>query len=274
MGKAVFIDFDGTLADRGQVPDAHLTAVRKARANGHYVLLCTGRPRAMVPDAIVDAFDGFVGAGGGYVEIGGEVLADVRFPEAVAARTVGVLTDHDVTFLLEAPESVYAPLGTPERMRVALSATNWTDDRGGGGADDILESIITRERLDEVSFGKIAIFHSPTPLPELVALIGPEVGALPNSITGLSGHSGEIYLHGLTKAVGMAVAAAHLGVETPDLIAIGDSHNDVEMLAHAGTAVAVTGAPEPVVALADHLIAAPEHEGLVEGFVTLGLVTS
>ena len=141
----------------------------------------------------------FVGAGGGYVEVGGVVLADVRFPSELAGRVVSVLTSRAVTFLLEAPEAVYAAPGVKERMRAIFAGTSWSTD-GDGGVEDILGAIVACPGLEEVSFGKVAIFHSATPVPDLAAEIGPEVGALPNSVIGLDGHAGEIYLRAVTKA--------------------------------------------------------------------------
>lgn len=111
----MFIDFDGTFADRGQVPAGHVEAVRQARVNGHRILLCTGRPKAMVPHRLLDSvFDGLVAAAGGYVEIGGTILADTRFPTDLAAQVVTVLTSYDVTFILEAPQALYGPVGIRE----------------------------------------------------------------------------------------------------------------------------------------------------------------
>lgn len=274
MPKAVFIDFDGTFADRGRVPAGHLGAVREARENGHRFLLCTGRPKVMVPTSILDStFDGLVGAAGGYVEIGGSVLADTRFPMDLAARVIDVLTSYDVGFILEAPHALYGPEGIRERVQAVLGRTF-----GAAGSDaavnDILAPLRASQDLSEHSFGKVTIFSSPIPVDDLAAMIGPLVGALPNSVTGLSGHAGEIYLRGVNKAVGIAVASAHLGIARSDIVGIGDGYNDLEMLAHAGTAVVVEGAPPEVVALADHIVAPPDQAGLVRGFAELGLTTS
>lgn len=273
MQKTVFIDFDGTYADHGLVPAAHVEAVLRARANGHRVLLCTGRPKVMVPSRILDqVFDGMVGAGGGYVEIGGTVLADTRFPSDLAEQVVSVLTSVDATFILEAPEALYGPVGIRERMHDMLMQT-----LGAAGAqdaaDDILQPIQASADLSGRSFGKVNVFDSPVPVEDLARMIGPLVGALPNSITGLGGHAGEIHLRAVNKAVGIATVTAHLGIEWADVIGIGDSDNDLEMLAHAGTAVAVEGAPPAVLALADLVIAAPGRAGLVQGFAELGLTT-
>lgn len=272
MRKAVFIDFDGTYAHRGQVPAAHVEAVLRARANGHHLLLCTGRPKSMVPARVLSVFDGLVGAAGGYVEIGGTILSDTRFPADLSSQVVTVLTSYDVTFILEAPEGLYGPVGIRERMRDVLART-----LGSGSSQDAVDDILAPLRassdLSGHSFGKVSVFNSPIPVDQLARMIGPLVGALPNSVTGLSGHAGEIHLRGVNKAVGIAVAAAHLGVARGDIIGVGDGYNDLEMLAHAGTAVVVEGAPPELLALADHLIAPPERAGLARGFAELGLTT-
>ena len=270
MPKAVFIDFDGTYADRGQVPAEHVQAVRGARENGHRILLCTGRPKAMVPHRILDSvFDGLVGAAGGYVEIDGTVLADRRFPEDLASQVVTVRTSHDVTFLLEAPEAVYGPVGIRERMRTILDRT--LGPAGSTGVNDILDGVRATDNLRDHSFGKVTVFGSPIPVGELAQMIGPLVGTLPNSVTGLRGHAGEIYLRDVDKAGGMALAASHLGIGRSDTIGIGDGYNDLEMLAQAGTAVVVEGAPPEVLALADHIIPGPAEAGIARGFAELGL---
>ena len=273
MPKAVFIDFDGTYAHHGRVPAAHVEAVRRARDNGHRVLLCTGRPKAMVPHGVLESvFDGLVGAAGGYVEIGDTVLADTRFPQGLADQAVRLLASYDVTFILEAPEALYGPVGVRERLRELLGRA--LGEAGSSDAvNDILRPLREKEDLRGHSFGKVTIFGSPLPVDDLARRIGPAVCALPNSVTGLGGHAGEIHLRGVNKAVGMALAATHLGIRRADLIGVGDGYNDVEMLAYAGIAVVVEGAPPDVLALADHIIAPPDRSGLARGFADLGLLT-
>lgn len=272
MPKAVFIDFDGTYADHGRVPAEHVEAVRGARENGHHVLLCTGRPRSTVPDRILDAvFDGMVGAAGGYVEIDGTVLTDRRFPHELATRVVDLLTAHDVTFILEAPEALYGPPGIRERMQEILELTLGSAG-SRQGVDDLLSPLRETEDLAAHPFGKVSVFGSPIPVAELAEMIGPQVATVPNSVTGLHGHGGEIYLHDINKSVGMAQAAAHLGIAPADTIGIGDGWNDLEMLARAGTAVVIDGAPPDVLALADLVAAGPAEAGLARAFAELGLV--
>lgn len=276
--RAIFLDFDGTYADRGLVPEGHVGAVRAARAAGHAVFLCTGRPRAMLSaDVLRAGFDGLVAAAGGYVEVAEQVVLDRRFPAELARRALAVLDEHDVAYLLEAPEAVYGPPGVAERLR-ALLAGHFSEPAGGAGpagrdgTADILAQLRPASELGEASFGKVTIFDSPVSVTTLAAAIGDGIGVIPSSIQGMGDSAGELYLLGVHKAVGMEVAVAHLGLARADTVAFGDSLNDVEMLEYAAVGVAIDGGHPDVLAVADHVARGPEQEGLVAAFAALGLV--
>ena len=146
--RAVFLDVDGTYAHHGVVPAAHAAAVRAARANGHKVLLCTGRPLSMLPPRLLAAgFDGIVAAAGGYVEVGGEVHSDLRFSPELASRAVAVLTRHDAAYLLEAPDALYGPLGLDVRLTALLTHHLGPGPEHHEGPRDILVRQDHRVRL-------------------------------------------------------------------------------------------------------------------------------
>lgn len=65
------------------------------------------------------------------------------------------------------------------------------------------------------------------------------------------------------KGAGVAVAAAQLGFDLADAIAIGDSENDVEMFERAGTAIALANADERARAAADAVAEAGYAAGTV-----------
>ena len=66
MSKVLFIDVDGTLVDyEGNLPPSAVEAIRKARAAGHKVYICTGRSRAAVYQNIWDiGLAGMIGGNG------------------------------------------------------------------------------------------------------------------------------------------------------------------------------------------------------------------
>ena len=271
MGKIVFIDFDGTIADGGVIPPPHVEAVREAQRRGHRILLCTGRPRSLVSDEVRSLFDGMVGADGGYVELDGQVLSDHRFPAELGDRVREVLDAHDVAYLLEAPDAVHALPTTPGRLASLMQVDRGDDPGATNPGLDILAAIRVDDDLSAVSFSKVACFDGNVPMTEVMSQLPPGVGLVPPSMATLGDRAGELFLAEVNKSVGMLVAARHFGVDDADIVAIGDGYNDLEMLREAATAVVIEGAPEPLLELADLVVPPPARAGLVEAFARLGL---
>jgi Cof subfamily protein (haloacid dehalogenase superfamily) len=271
VGKTVFIDFDGTFADQGVIPEQHIAAVREARRRGHRILLCTGRPKSLVTAEELDVFDGLVGAAGGYVELNGEVLADRRFPAELASRAVDLLHTHNVAYILEAPEAVYTAPGMLARFKSLLTGDGGRASGVGKTGHDILNAIRTSENPAAELFGKITCFDSAVPMISIADQLGSEVGLVPSSLAAFGDRAGELFLADVNKSVGIEIVSRHFGLDADEIIAIGDGYNDLEMLEYAGTAVAVTGSPQPLLELADLVVATPADHGLVDGFARLGL---
>lgn len=270
--RAVFLDVDGTYALHGVAPAAHVGAVRQARAAGHLVLLCTGRPVSMLPDHLMAAgFDGVVAAAGAYVLLGDEVLLDIRFRAELGARAVQVLEDADATYLLEAPKALYATPGTADRLAELFDVPRGGSGEEQGGMADIIASITVVDDPASVSFGKVSVMASRLSIQEIGAAIGDEVLVLPSSVPELGEGAGEIFLSGIHKAVGMRAVVERLGLDPADVVGIGDGLNDLEMLEYAGVGVAIEGSDERLLAVADRTAAGPHEEGLVAAFAELGL---
>lgn len=274
--KAIFLDFDGTYADHGVVPTAHAEAVTRARAAGHLVFLCTGRPKPMLPARVTSVgFDGLVAAAGGYVEIDGEVVTDHRFPKELSAKVIDQLDRRDGVYLLESPEAIMAPPGTKDRLQhILLRVLRSGEDGSAQGARDIMNRVVETDDLSDCSFSKVTCFKADGSMSELADQIGPSIAMIPSSLNGLGDGSGELYLPEINKAVGIKAVLQHLGLDRNDVIAIGDGHNDLEMIEFAGLGIAVHGAPPEVAAVADLMIAGPTGEGVAQVFAELGLFTA
>jgi Cof subfamily protein (haloacid dehalogenase superfamily) len=272
--RAVFLDVDGTYADYGIVPEGHVRAVQAARAAGHKVFLCTGRPVSMLPEAIRGAgFDGLVASAGAYVEVAGEVLVDRRFPAELAARTVAALDAHDVVYVLEAQESLHVPPAAEERLRAIIEEHfGRAPDGREVGSSAILGVLERVPDLAKVAFSKVSVFDSPVSVGQLVVEIGDGIALVENSIAAEGRHTGELFQRGISKADGVAAAIAHLGIPRENTIAAGDGENDLEMIAFAGIGVVIEGSSPELLALADRTAAPPHKEGLVAVFEELGLI--
>jgi Cof subfamily protein (haloacid dehalogenase superfamily) len=261
--RAIFLDVDGTYALHGKVPDAHVRAVRAARAAGHKVFLCTGRPVSALTHHLVEAgFDGFVAAAGAYVEVGGEVVANENFPVEVAAPLLALLDEHEVAYIVENSAELLLPRRSAHLLARALNAY------GGDEADVTIEIV---DDLSDVRFAKLVCFGGDRPISEIIAPLGSGVAVIGNSIPDLGLGAGEIYQAHITKAVGIVPALEALSMTQEQTVAFGDGLNDLEMLRFAAVSVAIEGSDPRVLEAATHRAAPPDRNGLAIAFEELGL---
>lgn len=272
--RAIFLDVDGTYADFGVVPDSHVQAVQSARAAGHKVFICTGRPLPMLPESILGAgFDGVVASAGAYLQIGKEILLDRTFSTDLATRTLDVLDAHDAVYVLEAQHSIRVPARAEARLRAHIGAhfANAPADQPTSPSS-VLGSLIAFTDRSDLSFAKISVFESPIPMADLVSTIGPDIDVVANSIASEGPHAGELFQTGVSKADGVAAAIAHFDIAQSASIAFGDGQNDLEMVAFAGIGVAIEGSSAELLAVADRTAPRPSDLGIATAFAELGLI--
>ena len=69
---------------------------------------------------------------------------------------------------------------------------------------------------------------------------------------------------GVDKGLGLRQLADHLGLDRGQVMAIGDSYNDEEMLRYAGLAVAMGNANDYIKALVHRVTADNDHDGVAK----------
>lgn len=87
----------------------------------------------------------------------------------------------------------------------------------------------------------------------------------------------EFMEKGISKGTSLNQLIQILGIEREEVIAMGDSYNDVEMIQFAGLGVAMGNAPEDIKALANHVTDTNMNDGVakvVEEFILKQLVTA
>jgi Cof subfamily protein (haloacid dehalogenase superfamily) len=245
----VVCDVDGTLVGPlAQAADEVVAAVARAQAVGVRVGLATGRMR--------DAADPLVaqlGALGPHVlHNGAEVRSEAG---TVASWTVAPPQVAGLLALARDRDDAYLEVYTEDRYVVS----RW-DERArphweilGRDPDAVIDDVAELAG-DAVLKATFAVFD-----PQGVA-------AIVEGITGLgllAGPAGSprtpelMYVNATApdadKGRALVAAAAHLGLDLADVVAIGDAHNDLSMLAVAGTAIAMGQADDEVRAAA-HLI--------------------
>ena len=117
----IFFDVDGTLVDvrpaREYVPESTIKAVQETRKKGNLCFLCTGRSKAEIFSHIMEVgFDGIIGAGGGFVEIGDEMLYHKMVPQTAIYHVVDFFEEHGFDYYIESNGGLYASQNLVPRL--------------------------------------------------------------------------------------------------------------------------------------------------------------
>jgi Cof subfamily protein (haloacid dehalogenase superfamily) len=280
MTRIAFLDVDGTILEHGSViAPSTVTAIRRARENGHRVWLCTGRSAGDIhPDVLAIGFDGAITNGGAYATRDDETLVEHPMPRADVELLERYFEEHGIHYFLQTHGGVFASPGMGPVMseyRRARHAERAAELEAQGLP---AEQPLWREprpvaEVDRDAVAK-AVFVSPST--DTVAHAAAELGSgfhvIPGSIPLPGGSNGEIGQAGVTKGSAITEVLAQLGLSTTDAIGIGDSWNDVEMFEVVGTPVAMGNAAPELQKLAGRVTSAVLDDGVHNAFAELGLI--
>lgn len=277
VGKAVFLDADGTLVNhRGLIPDSARQAVGAARANGHLVFLATGRSMSELwPEILNVGFDGIIAAAGGFVELDGQVLRRRHIPVEHVARVVEYFDSHGVDYFLEANDALYGSPNCKERLSALIRSAAQTPDELAeieAGFGVLVEALQVTPAEPRSDINKVSFLHSDLPLAAVEAEFSGVFDVIPATVAAWGANSGELSIPGVHKAAAIELVIDHLGIPIEDTIAFGDGLNDVEMLQLVAVGVAMASAHPRTRAVANAVTGDPDENGIRDGFVALGLI--
>jgi 5-amino-6-(5-phospho-D-ribitylamino)uracil phosphatase len=247
--KLVALDVDGTLVDeRNAISPATASAVQAIVDAGLPVVISTGRAvpgafevcdRLRLPDGLAVCSNGAVLIGYRPVEI----LHAVTFDASEAVRRV----------LTEVPDAFVAveEIGIGYRVNQPFPSGEITGTITVEDTESLIAEPVTRVIIRAPS-------HDPREFHELVEGLG---------LTETNYYIGytawlDIAPLGVSKASGMQLVADRLGVDPADVLAVGDGHNDIEMLQWAGRGVAMGHGPDALKSVADAVVGTVHEDGL------------
>jgi hypothetical protein len=257
------IDIDGTLLDsQGRLPEAHVRSLLRAEAAGVHVVLASGRmvpstadmaPRIGLRPGIVVGYNG-----GRVVDTAtGEVLFHLPVPADLAAVVVARFTELGLHVNYYLDDVLYVSAVTEWGLfyhrQTGSELVPVGDLRALAGRTPtkllVVTDIPTIDRLLPVyreEFGRVLYVTKTNP--EYLEFMHPEV----------------------SKAVGVAKAAEHVGVPRGRVAAVGDGANDGPMIEWAGLGCAMGNSPAEIRAVADVVAPGNDDDGLawfIEEFV-------
>lgn len=276
--KIVFLDVDGTLCNNeGFVPDSARDAVRAARKNGHLVYLCTGRSKAELYDFIMDVgFDGVIGAGGGFVSIGDEMLYHKRVSDDDVRHLVDFFNENHVDFYLESNGGLYASKNLVHHLETMMYGDVENDEEARRKRDEnpnhFIEAMIQGESLYRSDVNKACFLQSKIPFETIKEEFAGEFNVIPCTVPMFGPDSGELAVPGVHKATAIESLLNHLGIAKKDTIAIGDGMNDTEMLEYCHIGIAMENAKPGLIEIADEVTDTPDEGGIYNSFKKHGLI--
>lgn len=281
--RIAFVDVDGTLMETGsEIAASTIDAVRTARHNGHLVYLSTGRASVEIFPAIRDiGFDGAISSGGGFAEIGDELVIERTMPAAAVARMVSFYEESGYDFYLQSFDELYPSPGVRDRF-ASYYAIDRVRVRASGAAPDSVtaadENPALKAFADVRPYSFTGIAKSVFLADDLRAYdrVSEALSGDFHVITGTIPHmgpgSGEVTLGGVNKGSTILQLLDRLGLDPESAIGIGDSSNDIEMLQVCGVGVAMGNATDAVKAQADEVTTSVFDDGVWNAFRRHGLI--
>ncbi len=252
--KLIASDLDGTLLrSDGTFSERTAAAVEAIQVAGVGWVVATARPPRWLHD-LTDV----IGRDGVALCSNGAYVYDVPRQRIVAERTLAIATLHEIV----------------DELRTAVPDIAFAVERSDGfGREPSYEDVHREADVRSVAT-VVDLFH---PLPgkllarspgsdhdEFLQTVERVVGK--RAVVAYSGTSGlaEISASGVTKAAVLATWCEERGLTCADVWAFGDMPNDVPMLAWAGTAFAVANAHSDVLAIANHVVASSDDDGVAQ----------
>ena len=281
--RIAFLDVDGTLIDSGEViAPSTIEAVQTARANGHLVYLSTGRASVEIYPSIRDiGFDGAISAGGGFAEIGDELVISRTMPEEAVARMVGFYEESGYDFYLQAFDELYPSPGVRGRFATYLEddqerrGETRTDLKSVTDSDEhpALKAFAHVRPLSYTGIAKsVFLAGDLTAFDRVSAALSGDFHVITGTIPHMGKGSGEVTLGGVNKGTTILQLLEKLGLDAASAIGIGDSTNDIEMLEVCGVGIAMGNASAEVKAVADEVTTAVLDDGVWNAFRRHGLI--
>lgn len=252
MRKLVCFDSDGTFrhGKTGEVPESAIRAIKELQSRNIGVVLCTGRhPIELEKMGLLKyGFDGFVC-------VNGQLVVDKDLND-ISTRTI---EGNDKEELLELFYSMTDPMILFERNRLFMNFHNelveelksdpqlYICDVDKYEGAEIFMATIIRPREENVVFShlKVAPWH-----PYAHDVIRPDIG----------------------KEFGVEKFIKKEGIEWSNVIAFGDSENDIKMLKQAGRGIAMGNAKKNVKKIANYVTDCVEEDGILNALVKFHII--
>ncbi|WP_277935358.1 HAD family hydrolase [Parablautia muri] len=273
--KIIFLDIDGTLTLPGQnePPESAIRAIEKARRQGHYVFLCTGRSYGMLLPLLKYDFDGIIASAGSYIEYRKKELVNCPVTEEIKRIAMDVLKKNGIFRTVECVDGSYTDEEFKRFLRAHAEEGNNSELlRWREQIERSLNVFPMREYKGQPIYKIIIVCSSWEQLKEPQEVLGDDFVF---SIPGEDEYgfiNGELINKRFHKGKAVKLVCDYLGIPMSRSVAFGDSINDKEMLEMAGLSICMGNGQEEVKRIADELCPSVSEDGIWHAFLKYNLI--
>lgn len=262
--KILFLDLDGTLLnDRKEITPGNRRAIDEALAQGHRIVIASGRP---LKSSLAQA--GRLGLGGEgccVIAYNGAVIYDCSAGKPVFRKALAL---EDLYRVFDEARRIGCYIQTYDREDVVFeeggpveNAARYCEMVGL----DYRTVRDVRKDVTEAPVKALAIdYHDRAPLESLRRWISRELTGRVDCFFS-SQFFLEIVPAGMNKGMAVRALCGKLGIPVENSIAAGDQGNDIAMIRAAGTGIAMANAIDEVKAAADYVTRRDNnHDGIEE----------
>lgn len=252
--RLVALDIDGTLLDSTRRVGARTrAALTRAKLRGWHVVVATGRPAEVALPVVHDLALGeyLVAANGATVAHvhSGTVVYQASLPGALVAEAVrrARVAVPGIGLAVTTPRGMFSEPRFEEVAPLTVHLGETVADAAPLHDEPVESAVLFRVGDDALE------------LCARLAAVAPDgVAVTPSGLPGTV----EFVVPGTHKGDGLARLCALLAISREEVVAFGDGLNDREMLAWAGFGVAMGNADAGTKAVADHVTASNDHDGV------------
>ncbi len=255
--KLIALDIDGTLTEKFShtIPPSTIEIIKKAKEYA-YITLVTGRmfSSSILPALILDVDIPMIAYQGAFVvnPKTGEILSKLLLPSELAREIVRFVIDRGFDINIFSESTVYT---VKDNTKTRNYSANFKV------SFYVRRDILNIMKQKNINPAKLQIIDTVERIKELEKEIlndFPQIGILKSFANFL-----EIVNKNVSKSKALELILNRYKIKRENLIAVGDSYNDIDMIEYAGIGIAMGDAPDELKNVAD-FVAPPISEKGVE----------
>lgn len=269
----VFLDIDGTIVSHHKMVSKKVQyAIQKARSNGHYVILCTGRNKVGIQEYISIGFDGYICNSGAYINICQTVIFDTFFKRDDIKKIICVLHKYHIDYHLESVDITFQSLSMNNRfLKRRENISSLTDNMRNNFNKQYHICLLDQyhyEPIQKITF----MAKERKDIEQMQKVLSHQFNIILHDIKLDDRIHGEIIMTGIHKGFAVLKVMKYLCLPIENTIGFGDSMNDLEMIKTCFIGVAMKNGSLKLQNHADSICESVDEDGVYFEFLRRGII--